>query len=249
MLESPTIMKTGSAVPAIRTFGLHKFKSEHDADGNLRVASSAAYNLPTGRPIDISWLKAASESYRISSNYKDYILTEVPIVTANVPNRNMDCFSYDELTFFNPLYGRMTYQTFVGKPTHVNHQNQDPKQAKGVIFDASLRKIGENYHVMILMGFDRTKDPALVKEIIESPVNGYSMGALVTYTTCSIDGFKSNGKTYCVNHIGERGCKKGQLFDGRISYECCHLSNYIESSRVGSPADVNAYSEQKLYLS
>lgn len=249
MFDSPSILKVGTAVPAIRTFGLNKFPSEKGLDGNIKVADARAHPLPNGKPIDISWLKAASESYHISSDHKDYIVTEVPIVTANVPNRNMDCFSYDELSYFNPLYGRMTYATFIGKPTHVFHQNQDPLQAKGVIFDASFRKIGRNYHTLILMGFDRTKDPELVKEIIASPVNGYSMGALVSFTLCSICGFKSNGRTYCANHIGEKGVKKGQLFENRIAYELCKLSNFIESSRVGSPADVNAYSEQKILLS
>jgi hypothetical protein len=233
----------------VRTFGLCKFPGETDGDGDIvRVANAKAFDLPLGHPLDVSWLKSASETYKISSDYRDYIVCEVPIVTANVPNRNMDAFSYKELTYYSPLYGCMTYQTFKGKPTHINHDNRDPTKAKGVIFDASLRKIGGVYHVHVALGFDRTKDADLVQEIIASPVNGFSMGALVSYTTCSICGFKSNGRVYCDEHIGFKGSKKGSIFDNRIAFEYCNLCNYIETSRVGSPADINAVSEEKVFL-
>lgn len=159
-----------------------------------------------------------------------------------------NCFSYPELTFYNPLYGCFTYQTFIGKGVHLQHDNQDPKKAKGLILDASLRKVGHAWHVMILLACDRTKDRQLVEEIVRAPINGWSMGALVSYTTCSICGFRSNGKVFCEPHIGRRGEKKGRIFEGRIAYEQCHLSNFIETSKVKNPADINAYSEEKLFL-
>jgi hypothetical protein len=244
------MLKFGHVVPAMRTYGLSKFPHEKGSDGTLRVANAKAFDLPLGHPLDVSWLKAASETYKISSDYRDYIICEVPIVTADVPNRNMDAFSYKELTYFSPLYGCLSYRTFNGKPTHINHDNRDPTKAKGVIFDSSLRKVGKVYHVHVALGFDRTKDSALVEDIIDSDVNGFSMGSLVSYTTCSICGFKSNGRVYCDEHIGYKGAKKGQIFENRIAYENCWLINYVETSRVGSPADVNAYcgKEQKMFL-
>lgn len=249
-ITNPQILKQGFVVPAVRTYSLHRFPAETDVEGeNIRVANAKAYDLPSGRPLDISWLKAAAETYRISPDYRDYIITEVPIVTADYPNRNMDCFSYKELTYFSPLYGCFTYNTFKGKPTHINHDNRDPHRAKGVVFDATfVKSAGGIYHTNVALGFDRTKDQALVQEIIESPINGYSMGALVSYTTCSICGFKANGRVYCEEHIGFRGMKKGQLFNRRIAFENCNGVNYIEVSRVKSPADINAFSEIKMYL-
>lgn len=245
------MMKYGSIVPAVQTYGLFKFPYEKGLDGTLRVADAKAFDLPFGKPLDVSWLKAASETYKISSDYRDYIICEVPIITADVPNRNMDAFSTKELTYFSPLYGQLSYQTLTHKPTHVAHDNRDPTKAKGAIFDASFRKVGKVYHVHVALGFDRTKDPSLAEEIIDSDVNGFSMGSLVSYTTCSICNFKSNGRVYCDEHIGFRGAKKGQIFDNRLSYESCWLVNFVETSRVNSPADVNAVitgKENKLYL-
>lgn len=234
--------------PVVRTFDLHYFGAEQDLTGNLRLADARGFKVPYARPVELSRIRAAHETYNLSADYRDYIASEVPIVTADVPNRNMDCFSYPELTFFNPLYGCFTYQTFCGKGVHLQHDNQDPKKAKGLILDASLRKVGHAWHVMILLACDRTKDRQLVEEIIRSPINGWSMGALVSYTTCSICGFRSNGKVFCEPHIGRRGEKKGRVFEGRIAYEQCHLSNFIETSKVKNPADINAYSEEKLFL-
>jgi intein/homing endonuclease len=88
-----------------------------------------------------------------------------------------NCFSFSELSFYNPLYGCCSYQTFVGKGVHLQHDNQDPKKAKGIILDAAMRKVGHNWHVMILLACDRTKDRQLVEEIVRSPINGWCLTA------------------------------------------------------------------------
>jgi len=259
ILAGPSIRKTSdfadsyhlfaqAGMPVVRTFDLHYFKTEQDMTGNLRLADAQGFKVPYDRPVDLSRLKIAAETYNISPDYRDYIASEVPIVTADVPNRNMDAFSFSELTFYNPLYGCCSYQTFVGKGVHLQHDNQDPKKAKGIILDAAMRKVGHNWHVMILLACDRTKDRQLVEEIVRNPITGWSMGALVSYTTCSVCGFRSNGKVFCEPHIGRNGSKKGRIFDCRIAYEQCHLVNFIETSKVKNPADINAYSEEKLFL-
>ena len=74
-----------------------------------------------GNNIDYSWLQGASETYQISSDIKDYILTEVPIVTVGIPNRNLHCFPFDEVTYFDPRFGNFVYKTFVGKGTYADH--------------------------------------------------------------------------------------------------------------------------------
>ena len=93
-----------------------------------------------------------------------------------------NCFSYQELSFYNPLYGVCSFETFRGKGVHLQHDNQDPKKAKGLILDASLRKVGYAWHVMILLAVDRTKDRQLVEEIVRSPVVGWCLtkGTLIS---------------------------------------------------------------------
>jgi hypothetical protein len=131
--------------------------------------------------IDVSWLAAASDSYQISADPRDYILTDIPIVTVDIPNRNMQGFPYEEVSYFDPLYGQLIYQTFSRKPTHQDHENKDPLKAKGVIFDSSLQYVPAYnvWKIRILAGWDRTKDHNLVNAILRKQRTGYSMGALV----------------------------------------------------------------------
>ena len=74
-----------------------------------------------GSTLDYSWLKGASETYQISADIKDYILTEVPIVTVDFPNRNLHAFPFDEVSYFDPRFGQFVYKTFTGKPTYADH--------------------------------------------------------------------------------------------------------------------------------
>lgn len=74
-----------------------------------------------GKSLDYSWLRGAAETYHLSPNIEDYILTEVPAVTVGIPNRNLHAFPYEEVTYFDPKFGRFVYQTFIGKCTFVDH--------------------------------------------------------------------------------------------------------------------------------
>lgn len=190
------------------------------------------------KPIDVSWLRLAAATYRLSSDLRDYVLFSVPAVTSDLPNRNAQAFTYEELVFFSPIYGRPTYRTFVGKPVHVEHKNEDPTQAKGVIFDASLvpvKKYGV-YKVLLLVGVDRTKDPELARDVVRGET-AWSMGALVDVFQCSVCG--ANVTRYpctCFSTVG-----KGGLLQNRVVYELCVGVNYIEVSLVSDPADVTAW--------
>jgi len=200
------------------------------------------------KPIDISWLPFCAEQYQISPNIADYVLVEVPIVVADVPNRNMDAFPYTELTAWRTANSRPAYATFIGKPVHLNHDNLDDTKAKGVIFDASLVPFRGKYHVKILKGFDRSKDPQLAKQVQERDALGHSMGALVEQTECSIPNcrFISDGTQTC-KHING-GAGKGGIYnvDGanHVAYELMRDYYFIESSYVGlEPAYVLALSD------
>lgn len=197
------------------------------------VEGKAALEPPKsvkGKPISVDWLKAASLAYNISDDPRDFVIETVPSVTADVPNRNTDCFPLAELVKFNPQVGRVAYKTFVGKPTHVNHENQDPLKAKGVNFDALMRVTRSRLHntrvrtVFVLSGFDRTKDPDLVREILGGDSKAYSMGAMATLL-CSV----------CSKHIKQCSCSGqalGSIINGQLRYRICTDINFIENSKV-----------------
>ena len=242
-LAAHPLFRKGSTVAAARQFEGHKLEVHKSAyDGRLRIAGAELQN-PCGF-LDISWLKSAASKYQISPDPKDYIIVELPIVTADIPNRNLDCFPFEVLSEFNHLVGRITYQTLIGKPTFIDHQNNDPAAAKGVIFDAVLRSVNGIYRVKELAGFDRTKDPQLVRSILSGERNGYSMGALAGFVACSVCGHSSDGRMInCCRHIVEG---KGKIFRGKLVYENCNAVNFVETSSVGDPADITAVSNDIL---
>lgn len=157
---------------------IEAFRYRHDRrEQNLVLAGESLLRSD----IDVSWLPAASETYAISGDPRDYVLVDIPIVTVDIPNRNLQAFPYEEVSYFDPLYGRMVYQSFDRKPCHQDHDNKDPLKAKGAIFDSALQYVPAYgvWKIRILAGWDRTKDPWLVRQILSKKRTGYSMGALV----------------------------------------------------------------------
>lgn len=236
-MPGPYFIK-GSAAKADNI--IEAFRHQHEArKQRLVIAGEALLNSN----IDVSWLAAASESYAISADPRDYVLTDVPIVTVDIPNRNLQAFPYEEVSYFDPIMGRMVYATFTAKPTHIDHQNKDPLKAKGAIFDSSMQYVPayDVWKIRILCGWDRTKDPWLVKQIINKKRTGYSMGALVTNFCCSVCGAIDTNlqKCACMRNPG----KGGVMPDGTLVYELCTGTNFIENSSVEDPADVTADTE------
>ncbi len=218
----------------------------NNSDGRIRVASTEleqAANCACGF-LDISWLPLAAEAYHTSSNISDYVLVDVPIVVAEFPNRNMDAFTYDQLTTFRPVIGRAAYQTFIGKPVHMDHDNSDPTRAKGIIFDATLVPFQGVWHAKILKGFDRSKDSRLANLVQKKDRIGHSMGALVERTECSLPWcrFHSDGRITC-DHI-KNGAGKGNIERGHLVYESMLDYYFVESSSVEDPAYPIALSDQ-----
>ena len=186
--------------------------------------------------LDVSWLPFAAEKYQISADIKDYVLVEVPIVVATYPNRNCDAFPYSELTAWRTMAGAPGYATFTGRPVHRDHDNQVDERAKGVIFDSALVPFRGRWHVKILKGFDRTKDPKLAQLVQQKNRVGHSMGSLVNRTSCSLPWckFESDGVTTC-DHIAG-GAGKGQIIRHHLVYELLHDWIMVESSSVADPA-------------
>jgi len=218
----------------------------HRSGTNLRIAGAEldkVGNCACGF-MDISWLPFCAERYHISPHIADYVLVDVPIVVADFPNRNMDAFTYDQLTDWRTPIGRVAFQTFIGKPVHQDHDNLDDTRAKGVIFDATMVKFRDRWHVKILKGFDRSKDQRLAKLVQHKDRVGHSMGALVERTVCSLPwcGFHSDGRITC-DHI-RNGAGKADVINGHLVYENMLDFYFVESSSVEDPAYVVALSDK-----
>lgn len=235
------MLKLGDATSSVRTLDAFRWQTYKDQSGNMRVASSDLGK----RTINIDWLPAAAEKYKISADINDYVINEIPIVAVDLPNRNLDEFSYEEMAAFNPEQGKLTYATFTGKPTFEEHANTDPTKAKGVHFDAQMEQDPKTglWHIVVLAGWDRTKDRALVAQIESGKRTGFSMGAFVNYTKCShpeCDATSSTGHILCDHHKG--GVNKGGMTqDGYLVYERCASVNFIETSSVADPAQYDAH--------
>lgn len=250
MANDKTIFISGSPVISEKGIPLHKKKTDtirNNTGASANIIDVSGINYPR-RYIDYSWLKAASETYNVSPDIKDYVVIPIPIITSDVPNRNYQAFELNDLVKFDSMTGRMLYQTFIGKPTFINHANSILVEARGVNLDVSLLPI-KRYNLaktMILSAFDRNKDRDLVKDILNGR-NGYSMGALAEHFECSM----------CAGVIGpavKRTCTcfgtdytdlrtLGSVANGKLHYHIAKNFRFIEVSSVDSPADVTAISD------
>jgi len=232
----------GSVVKAQYQYETHK-NVEILKSGNRKKAIIHAANYPK-LEIDLDFLPAASESYHISSQPSDYIVVSLPIVTCDIPNRNLQCFPIEEVSHFDPLYGQMVYETFKKKPCHIDHINEDPTKAKGVHVDAGMQYIPKYdiWKINVLTIWDRSKDPKLVKDILDKKRTGYSMGATVSNFICSICGKIDNMDEHSCQHMRPPGGTWGD--EKRLAMQLCTGVCYFETSNLGNePADPSAYSE------
>lgn len=193
--------------------------------GNMVVASVEGRE----KPVETKWIKSCAEEYHISDDISDYIIVPIPIVTVGIPNRNLQAFDLKDITKWNTDAGRITYQTFIGKPLFRDHKNDNPKEAKGVILDSVMKYIPryDLWKIIILSAWCRTKDREVANHILKDPKSEYSMGALVNkfieYPT---------GKV--VNPNAKGGHKRGYLTkDGDLVYELMTGGvNFFETSII-----------------
>jgi hypothetical protein len=232
----------GSIVKPQYQYETHK-NIEILKSGNKRKAVIHAANYPK-LELDLDFLPAAAESYCISSNPEDYIVVSLPIVTCDIPNRNIQCFPVVEVTHFDPLYGMMVYETFRKKPCHIDHSNEDPTKAKGVHVDASMQYVPKYdiWKINVLTIWDRSKDPQLIKDILSKKRKGYSMGATVSNFICSVCGKIDNMDIHSCEHMKPAGGLWGD--NKRLAMQLCTGVCYFETSNLeNEPADPSAYSE------
>jgi len=204
----------------------------------IDVRDSSAVNLLGAQTLDFQmWLPAAAVEYRISPNVQDYVLTPVLTIPTELPNRNCVGFPRRELVKFNIEAGRLAYKTFIGKPVHVEHDNEDPTKAIGVIVDSVLRPTrgygaGRMHRLFKLLAVDRTKNPMMAQKIIDREVNTYSMGAWVKSFECSYCGAPMGR----CSHLHPNRPRDFYELMGRLVYRWCIGVNGFETSVVFDPA-------------
>jgi hypothetical protein len=161
------------------------------------------------------------------------------------------------------------FATFMGKPHFVDHNNSDPKRARGVVVDAKLRVLGsresalDKYYssgeadpehlpateIELLIEVDAKKFPKLAKAIRNGDIDGFSMGCDVEKSKCSHCGhIATNPDEYC-SHIVMKGAHHDyKTADGkrvsRKSYENCYGIKFFEISAVFDPADETALTKE-----
>jgi len=228
-------------------FAAYASSSEHWRQPAIDMhAARKTGNLPAGvdgdairgAVMDVNdWLPFAAEAYNTSPKLDDYVVVPVTIFMTDLPNTNACGFPFEEMSRWNARAGRISYKTWRGKPTHVEHANKRPDQAYGVIFDSVMRPVetvvGNLHRVVLLSGWDRTRDPKRAEQLM-STAAAFSMGAWVEEYECSA----------CGAHLRRGGCrhmhpKHGLLkqFDGdRLVYRVARGVTGFELSHVGVPA-------------
>jgi hypothetical protein len=150
-------------------------------------------------------------------------------------NANYDGWPVDQV--------KQSYKTFNGRPCFVEHNNADPKRARGVILASIYRetKLGSG----IIDGSVYCLDGEL---------NGVSMGADVQGTICSACGkYASKPAEYCAHIPKLKGqmttvYKSGRKIESRV-WENCIKPNFFELSSVFDPADESSLIIKKFYKS
>jgi hypothetical protein len=176
------------------------------------------------------WLPQASEAYHISNKIEDYILVPIIALNSDLPNRNCVSFPVEELLSFDTESGLLGYETLRRMPTFADHVNADITKAKGVILDAALKPLNNSgvYKLLELLSFDRSKDGALVADIMTNRVNTYSIGSWVKKYTCSYCG-ADLGKC---DHLHPTQRQDLYLLNGKVVFRECRGINFFETSAI-----------------
>lgn len=160
-------------------------------------------------------------------------------------NDNFDEFPAEEI--------KKAYRTFIGKPVFVNHHNDDPRRARGVIIDAVLHEDvlpdgAPDTWAEVLMEVDAVRFPKLAKAILAGEVDRTSMGTDVAFSKCSVCNNKATTPLEYCQHIPKmkgsrvyRTTASGKK-EGILVREICYGLGFFENSLlVEEPADPTAF--------
>jgi len=230
------------------SLGLPAFTiDDQDNSKDIRVSDRMSGTGHSERVLDANfWLPKAAEHYQISPRLSDYVIVPIPALFTDLPNTNGEGMSFKEATSFNPKIGMLTYKTFKGMPTHYEHDNRDITKAKGVILDSFMRPIqnlgsGKYWKIVLLLAFDRQKDPQLANAIQSGQMNSYSVGYYYTAYTCTVCGHRVTqdriGDTCMHTRPGRKTYKTP---NGVLAYRLLENAKGFECSAVGTPAFISA---------
>lgn len=196
------------------------------------------------------WLPSAAKALDISADINDYIITPIEIIRSDIPNCNGIAFPREELVRWNTGQSNITYQTWVGKGTYKDHANNtNPLEARGIIMDVALLKApefhGDFVRLIHLAGFDRSKDRALVDDIVARRRTSYSMGSVCEDYSCSIcNKMMSDTASRSCEHISTKTARDRNAslrpINGRLAFSQARFVTGVEISSVESPAAVFA---------
>ena len=197
----------------------------------LKTANKATALLPNGKISKVASMEDKSEYS------DDFIYFIARALTANVPNANGDYFPDDEL--------EKSYESFVGKNLHLNHDADDVAKAVGKIIDAWFVRTDGDIYVVCLCKIDKKLHPELARNIETGIIDSVSMGCSCQECECSICGCKAHNESEMCEHLknflgreidvnGEK--KKVSSINRGITFN--------ELSLVGDPADSNAHMYQ-----
>lgn len=170
------------------------------------------------------------------------------------------------LTVESSADSKYGFSTFVGKPIFVDHNNSDPKRARGVIVDAKFNVLDQKTasedsywsktadvdpehnppsEIELLIEIDAKSFPKFAKAIVDGDLDGFSMGANIEYSKCSHCGNKASDPSEYCDHIKMKGAEHTHTSsDGtrtsKKSYENCYGIGFFEISGVFDPADETA---------
>lgn len=192
---------------------------------------------PSGRQIR----KIVGKSHRLAGwagPRPGYYYSVVRAISARV-NQNFDGWPSEEL--------KQAAHTFVGKPVFVNHENFDPKKARGVVVAARYVENGRDKYIETVMEIDARRFPLLASVIADGSLDSVSMGAEAGFTVCSACGNKAYDEPDMCDHvkyhkgktIRVRNRKTGKVGD-KLVFESCHKLSFFELSYVFDPADETA---------
>jgi len=171
-------------------------------------------------------------------------------------NKNNDGWPSEELA--------KSYKTFIGRPIFVDHNNDDPSRARGVIVDSRLHveeddrtsafdpyyaSAPDNHRpptwIELLLEVDAKTFPKLAQAVRNGQIDAVSMGANIETSVCSVCSHSAkNPLEYC-DHVSNKGAEfevtsaNGEKMMKR-SYEDCHDITFFEISFVFDPADPTA---------
>lgn len=201
------------------------------------------------------WLPFAAKTYNISPNIEDYLISVTPICPSDLPNANGYAFPLSELTRFQaPPVSRQVYKAWTGTPLHLEHDNEDPTKALGVVLDSSLHKIkgynqGKIWKVMGMAALDKNKAPEQAELMASGKLRTFSMGTDAGSITCSVCGAPEREGIVSCGHLDANAPFKVITdFDGTqtLAFRNAHDLNPIELSVVSTPAWSMALSDTLL---